>query len=166
MGTTVHGNEFFDRWLDKKNAEVQDKMINQQALDHDDMLVLTIKGQTNHFHHMDIEFRGEFKKINTRFEQIDTRFEQMQEYSEKRFGQLSEQFCKQFEQIDKRFDQVNNRFEEIYSLFSQRFEQNDKRLEQIDKRFEQNDKRFQNQTTILIWAFGLMMTLTAGLYLK
>lgn len=28
-----------------------------------DMLILTLKALTNHFHHMDVEFREEFKKI-------------------------------------------------------------------------------------------------------
>jgi len=107
MGEHVFGNEFFDRWLDHKTNEVQEKMIRHESLNSDDMLVLTIKGQSNHFHHLDIEFREEFKKIDKRFEQMYMQFE------------------KRFEQIDKRFEQVDKRFEQV-----------DKRFEQIDKRFQ------------------------------
>ena len=59
------------------------------------MLILSLKAQTNHFHHMDQEFRGEFKKIGQEFENID-----------KRFIHLEEKFDKRFEQVDKKFDRL------------------------------------------------------------
>ena len=67
MGTAVFNNEFFDQWLNQKSNEILAKVENQK-LSSEDMLILSLKAQVNHFHHMDIEFREEFKKIDKRFE--------------------------------------------------------------------------------------------------
>lgn len=61
MGACVFGNEFFDQWLNQK-------------ISNEDMLILSLKAQVNHFHHMDIEFRDEFKKIN---EKMDKKFDRL-----------------------------------------------------------------------------------------
>jgi hypothetical protein len=36
------------------------------------MLILSLKAQVNHFHHMDVEFRDEFRKIDKRFDKLTT----------------------------------------------------------------------------------------------
>ncbi len=94
MGEAVFGNEFFDQWLNQKSNEILAK-VEKEKISNEDMLILSLKAQVNHFHHMDIEFRGEFKKIEQRFEQIDKRFEIMEE-----------KFNKRFEQVDKRFERL------------------------------------------------------------
>jgi len=108
MRLTVQGNEIFYIWLEKKSNEIQEKLINQQALDNDDMFVLTIKAQTDRFHNMIIKFREEFKKSDKQFEQMyqqsGKRFVQESEEAEKRFEQWQESFDKRTEQSDIRFD--------------------------------------------------------------
>lgn len=88
MGDVVFGNEFFDQWLTQKTTEILAK-VEHGTISNEDMLILSLKAQVNHFHHMDIEFREEFGKIRKRFEQVD----------------------KRFEQIDKRFELIDRRFE-------------------------------------------------------
>ncbi len=66
MGVYVFDNQILDSWLSKKSDEIltkvdQDKILTQE------MLILIWKGQTNHFHHVNVEFRNEFKKIDDRF---------------------------------------------------------------------------------------------------
>ncbi len=97
-------NQLFDHWLAQKSHEILSKM-DKEKISTEDMLILTLKAQTNHFHHMDVEFRGEFKKIENRFEEVD-------------------------------------------------------------KRFEQVDKRFDRLSTVLMWGFGLMLTIQSGLFIK
>ena len=148
MENLMFDNEYFDQWLTLKSNEILIKMKEQEKLTNDDMLALTLKAQSNHFHHMDIEFREYFKKLDVRFEEVN----------------------KRFAEVDKRFEQVDKRFEQMYAHVDKRFEQVDKRFEQMyahfDKRFEQVDKRFQNQSTILMWGFGLFFTSQMALFLK
>ncbi len=76
-------NQLFDHWLQQKSQEILAKM-DKEKVTTEDMLILTLKAQTNHFHHMDVEFREEFKKIDQRFEKIDLRFEAV----DKKFDRL------------------------------------------------------------------------------
>ncbi len=76
MGEAVFGNEFFDKWLDQKSDEILAK-VEKEKISNEDMLILSLKAQVNHFHHMDIEFRGEFQSISKKFEQVDKRFERL-----------------------------------------------------------------------------------------
>lgn len=71
MGSPVFGNEFFDQWLNQKSNEILAK-VEKERISNEDMLILSLKAQVNHFHHMDIEFRDEFKKIDQRFDRLIT----------------------------------------------------------------------------------------------
>jgi hypothetical protein len=98
MGEIMFGNELFDHWLNQKSLEILGK-VEKEKISTEDMLILSLKAQTNHFHHMDQEFRGEFKKIEQNFIQIEEKFE-------KKFEQVEEKFEKKFEQVDKKFDRL------------------------------------------------------------
>lgn len=74
MGEVVFENQLFDHWLNQKSQEILSKM-DKEKVTTEDMLVLTLKALTNHFHHMDVEFRDEFKRIDHRFDQIDAKFD-------------------------------------------------------------------------------------------
>jgi hypothetical protein len=87
MGEVMFGNELFDNWLNQKSLEILNK-VEKEKISTEDMLILSLKAQTNHFHHMDQEFRGEFKKIS------------------EDFIHLEEKFDKSFEQVEKKFDRL------------------------------------------------------------
>lgn len=101
MGEVMFGNELFDHWLNQKSLEILGK-VEKEKLSTEDMLILSLKAQTNHFHHMDEEFRSEFKKIDQNFELMDAKFEKRFEQVDKRFEQVE----KRFEQVDKKFDRL------------------------------------------------------------
>lgn len=88
MGEVMFGNEMFDHWLNQKSLEILGK-VEKEKISTEDMLILSLKAQTNHFHHMDQEFRGEFSNIQIQFKKIDDRFEKMDEKIEKRFDRLA-----------------------------------------------------------------------------
>lgn len=71
MGVPVFGNEFFDQWLNQKSNEILAK-VEREKISNEDMLILSLKAQVNHFHHMDVEFREEFKKIDKRFDRLNS----------------------------------------------------------------------------------------------
>jgi archaellum component FlaC len=150
MGKIMFGNELFDHWLNQKSLEILNK-VEKEKISTEDMLILSLKAQTNHFHHMDQEFRGEFSTIAQNFKKIDEKFEHIDD---------------KFRQIDKKFEQVDKRFEQV----DKRFEQVDKRFEQVDKRFEhleeKIDKKFDRFATIMMWQGGVLATLISGIYFK
>ncbi len=98
MGAVVFDDQVFDSWLTKKSDEILSK-VDREKITTEEMLVLILKAQTNHFHHMDVEFRQEFKKIDERFDKMELRFESLSSDVDKRFDKFSSD-------IDKRFDKV------------------------------------------------------------
>ncbi len=92
-------NAMFDQWLHQKSQSILEK-VQREPLSTEDMLVLSLKAQVNHFHHMDIEFREEFQKI-------DKRFSDMKTEAEKRFEQVDKRFVDIKTEVDKRFDRLN-----------------------------------------------------------
>lgn len=80
MGAVVFDNLVFDSWLTKKSEEILYK-VDREKITTEEMLILILKAQTNHSHHMDVKFREEFRKVNNRIDQIelkvDDRFEKM-----------------------------------------------------------------------------------------
>ena len=115
MGEVMFGNELFDHWLNQKSLEILGK-VEKEKISTEDMLILSLKAQTNHFHHMDQEFRGEFRKIGQNFELIEKRFEQVEEKFEKRFEQVDQRFELLETKFDKRFEQVDKKFDRITTV--------------------------------------------------
>ena len=95
MESVVFDNEYFETWLDEKCEEIL-KRIQSEKINTDDMVLLCLKAQTNHFHHMDEEFRDEFKSIRQEFQGINEQFRLI----DQRFDEFQKQ-------IDKRFDRQN-----------------------------------------------------------
>ncbi|MCX7084093.1 MAG: hypothetical protein NTY69_00990 [Methylococcales bacterium] len=125
-------DKFFEEWLDSQAQKVMEQVAGGQSVSSDQMMILMLKAQINHFAHLDIDLRNEMKLLR---EDMDKRFEQVVI----RFEQVKHQFEKRFEQVDKRFEQV------------------DKRFDQVDKRFEQIVSRIDH---FMIWSFAT--TLTVG----
>ena len=98
----MFNNDFFDNWLDKKSVEIVEKIANGEEIKSEEMIILILKAQTNHFHHLDAEIREEINEVKQRFEQTD-----------QKITLLREEMDKRFEQVDKRFEQVDKRFEDM-----------------------------------------------------
>ena len=88
-------NDVFENWLDQKANEIVIKLGEGQSLSSEEMIILVLKAQANHFAHLDQDLRKEMQDLR---EDMDKRFEQV----DKRFEQVD----KRFEQVDKRFDVV------------------------------------------------------------
>jgi hypothetical protein len=104
----VFENNVFDDWLDAKSRELITAMGNGKPLLPEDMMVLVLKAQTNHFSHLDVELRKDMRDLR---EDMDKRFEENRKDMDKRFEQVD----KRFEQVDKRFEQVDKRFDTMIS---------------------------------------------------
>jgi archaellum component FlaC len=123
-------DDIFDEWLDSESKSVLKKFKTNEPLTIEDKMVLTLKAQTNHFAHLDVELRKDIKDLD---EKTDKRFEQVD---------------KRFEQVDKRFEQVDKRFEQV-----------DKRFEEISKEIKNIYQAINNQTWKMLGGVGLIVIL-------
>nr|VFK68285.1 MAG: hypothetical protein BECKUNK1418G_GA0071005_12222 [Candidatus Kentron sp. UNK]VFK73522.1 MAG: hypothetical protein BECKUNK1418H_GA0071006_12142 [Candidatus Kentron sp. UNK] len=56
-------NDIFEKWLDEKSQEIVEKMGQGEPLRTEEMMVLVLKAQSNHFHHLDQDLRNEMKGL-------------------------------------------------------------------------------------------------------
>nr|VFK22271.1 MAG: hypothetical protein BECKMB1821G_GA0114241_1001119 [Candidatus Kentron sp. MB]VFK32661.1 MAG: hypothetical protein BECKMB1821I_GA0114274_103539 [Candidatus Kentron sp. MB]VFK76019.1 MAG: hypothetical protein BECKMB1821H_GA0114242_103838 [Candidatus Kentron sp. MB] len=95
-------NDIFEKWLGAKSQEIVEKMGRGEPLLTEEMMVLVLKAQSNHFYHLDKDLRNEMKMLREdmgkRFESVDKRFENVD---------------KRFESVDKRFESMDKRFEQV-----------------------------------------------------
>ena len=137
-------DKFFDDWLDGQAQKVMEKVASGEGIAPEQMMILMLKAQTNHFAHLDVDLRSDMQNLDSR---LSSEMQKMNERLSGEMRELREDMDKRFEQVDKRFEQVDKRFEQV-----------DKRFEQVDKRFEQVDKRFEQLTSkidhFMIWSFA------------
>ena len=97
-------DKFFDDWLENQAQKVMEKVASGEGIAPEQMMILMLKAQTNHFAHLDIDLRNEMvllrEDMDKRFEQFDKRFEQV----DKRFEQMQAETTKRFEQLTLRID--------------------------------------------------------------
>ncbi len=111
-------DKFFDEWLNNQSQRVMQKVADGQGIQPEEMMILMLKAQTNHFAHLDQDLRNEMIELrhdmDRRFEQVDKRFEEMRADMDKRFEQVD----KRFEQVDKRFEQTQEELKKIYQAIN------------------------------------------------
>ena len=73
----------FEEWLDKKAIEVFSKLGRDKPIKPEEMIILVLKAQANHFMHLDQDLRSEMKALR---EDMDKRFEEMRKDMDKRFA--------------------------------------------------------------------------------
>ncbi len=107
-------DKFFDQWLDNQSQRVMQKVADGHGIQPEEMMILMLKAQTNHFAHLDQDLRNEMielrQDMDKRFEQVEKRFEEM----DKRFEQVD----KRFEQVDMRFEQTQEELKKIYQAIN------------------------------------------------
>ncbi len=101
-------DKFFEDWLDSQAQKVMEKVASGEGIAPEQMMILMLKAQTNHFAHLDVDLRNEMILLR---EDMDKRFEQAKldtakqfEQVEKRFEQMQVETTKRFEQLTSRID--------------------------------------------------------------
>ena len=122
----MFNNDMFEEWLDKKAKEIILEMGEGKALSSEDMMILVLKAQSNHFEHLDIELREDMKTLREDLtkDMMDLRKEltndmkTLREDLTKELIAVRKDMDKRFEQVDKRFDQIVMRMDRfmIWSL--------------------------------------------------
>ena len=140
-------DDIFEKWLDEKAKEIVLEMGKGKSLTSEEMMVLVLKAQTNHFEHLDIELRDDMKHLREDMtndmkhlrEDMTSDMKKLREDMTSDMKHLRQDMMHRFEQVDKKFEQV------------------DKRFEQVDKRFEQMIGRMDR---FMIWSLGLTISST------
>jgi DNA anti-recombination protein RmuC len=113
-------DKFFDDWLDSQAQKVMEKVASGEGIAPEQMMILMLKAQTNHFAHLDVELREDVQNLDIR---LSSQMEKMNERLSSEMRELREDMDKRFEQVDKRFEQVDKRFEQMQAETTKRFEQ-------------------------------------------
>lgn len=113
MGTYVFNNEIFDSWLNKKSDEILSK-VDRETISTEEMIILVLKAQTNHFYHVDVDLKKGLADLDTKIEKglvhLDTKIEKglaaldkKIEHSDNRIGSLERRIDLLDQKIDNRF---------------------------------------------------------------
>jgi exonuclease VII large subunit len=149
-------NQIFEDWLDAQARKAMDKIGNGESIAPEQMTILVLKAQTNHFAHLDVELREDMKSLDGR---LSRDMQSMNERLSREMQTLNERLSTEMRALR---DDMDKRFEQMQLETAKRFEQVDKRFEQMQletaKRFEQVDKRFEQLTSridhFMIWSFA------------
>ena len=75
-------DDMFEAWLNKKAGEVFDKVGREEPIRPDEMMILVLKAQANHFMHLDTDLRKDMRDLREDMkdlrEDMDKRFNRTQ----------------------------------------------------------------------------------------
>lgn len=91
----MFNNQIFDGWLDRKAEEILSK-VNREAITTEEMIVLILKAQTNHFYHMDQETKQDMTNLRTEMSQLKI---EMREFK----TEMRQDFKEESKKQDNRF---------------------------------------------------------------
>ena len=94
-------NNIFDEYLEEESKRVLKKLKDEEVLTQDDKLIMILKSQTNHFHHLDIELREDIKELR---EDMDKGNKELREDMNKGNKELREDMNKRFDAMILRMD--------------------------------------------------------------
>jgi len=101
-------DKFFDDWLDVQAQKVMEKVASGEGIAPEQMMILMLKAQTNHFAHLDVDLRNDMKNLDIR---LSSEMQKMNERLSSEMRELREDMDKRFEQVDKRFEQLTSRID-------------------------------------------------------
>jgi hypothetical protein len=117
MGAVVFNNEIFDSWLNKKSDEILSK-VDREKISTEEMIILVLKAQTNHFHHMDVDMKKGLSDIDQKF--TSSLFDIDQKFTSS-LCDIDQKFTSKFEQADRRFERIEQRIEKLDHKIDNRF---------------------------------------------
>ena len=143
-------DQFFENWLDTQAQKVMGLVAEGQSISSDQMMILMLKAQTNHFAHLDIDLRQDMQNLDSRLcSEMEKLNERLSSEMQKTNERLSSEMRDLRLDMDKRFEQVDKRFEQMQIETAKRFEQVDKRFEQLTSRIDQ----------FMVWSFATTLTM-------
>ncbi len=103
-------DNIFEKWLDDKAKEIVTELGKGKSLSSEEMMILVLKAQTNHFEHLDVELRDDMKELR---QDMTNDMKELRQDMTNDMKELRQDMDKRFEQVDKRFEQVDKRFDQM-----------------------------------------------------
>jgi predicted nucleic acid-binding Zn-ribbon protein len=156
VGAYVFNNQIFDSWLDKMSDEILSK-VNREKITTEEMIILILKAQTNHFHHMDVDLNHEIKDIRSEVKNLGNEIKDLRaEFKSDTHGlrtevkaEIQELRTEVKAEIQELRTEVKAEIQELRTEFKSSFEKIDAKM----------DSRF-------MWSIGVTITMSLGLYIK
>lgn len=99
MGAYVFNNQIFDSWLTRMSEEILSK-VNREKITTEEMIILILKAQTNHFHHMDSDMNDNISELRT---ELKTEIAEVKEDMKSLRDEVKADFHKLDAKMDSRF---------------------------------------------------------------
>jgi len=110
MGAYVFNDEIFDSWLNKKSDDILSK-VDRETITTEEMIILVLKAQTNHFHHTDIDMKKGLADLDAKIERLDQKFEKRFTTIDGRFIDIDARFGKMDEKFEKKFTELDHKID-------------------------------------------------------
>jgi hypothetical protein len=185
MGAYVFNNEIFDSWLNKKADEILSK-VNREMITTEEMIVLILKAQTNHFSHMDHDLKLAIQKAHDEIGHIRDDNEKLENSLRSDMNKMESSIRGDMVKIESSLRGDMNKMEDGIRRDMTKMEEGIRfdmnkmetgirtdmnKMEtgirsDMDLRFNIVDKRFDRVYTLLQWSMGIMTALFGGVYLK
>ena len=109
----MFNDDIFDKWLDKEANKVLEKLnSDDKVLSVEDKMILTLKAQTNHFHHLDIDLKQNIESFreesNKKWEESNKKFDAMQAESNKKWEESNKKFDAMQAELNKMYQAINS----------------------------------------------------------
>lgn len=155
----MFNNQIFDSWLNKKSDEILSK-VDRETISTEEMIILVLKAQTNHFYHVDIDMKKGMAELDGKISALDIKFEKKFDEVEKKINDLDLKFEKKFDELDSKFEK---KFDEMEARFGKKFEHSDSRFLSLEDRMTALDHKIDNR---FMWMIGITIAMSGGIYLK
>jgi hypothetical protein len=167
MGAFVFNNEIFDSWLNKKSDEILSK-VNREMITTEEMIVLILKAQTNHFSHMDHDLKEAIYKTHDDMGKLESSLRADMEKMETgiRADMVKMETGIRADMIKMETGIRADMVKMETGIRADMVKMETSIRSDMDFRFNLVDKRFERVYTLLQWSMGITVTLFAGLYLK
>lgn len=185
MGAYVFNNQIFESWLTRMSDEILSK-VNREKITTEEMIILILKAQTNHFHHMDVDMKEDLLKqkneLNNGIHILRSDSLVQKEDLKKEINNLRADMLEQKEDLKKdinnlRSEQKEDLKKEINNLRSDMLEQKEDLKKDINNlRFEMQGVRNElkddfhkldsKMDSRFMWSIGVTITMSLGLYIK
>ena len=142
-------NDIFEQWLSEEANRVLVKLKNNELLSQDDKLIIVLKGQMNHFHHLDVELRQDMLALR---QDMDGRFSALRQDMDGRFNALRQG-------MDGRFEVISGEVNALRQDMDRRFETVTDEIKQLHGEIKQIYRAINTQTWKMIGAIGLIVLL-------
>ncbi len=91
----MFNNQIFDSWLNHKADEILSK-VNRETISTEEMIVLILKAQTNHFYHMDQETKEDMTGLRSEMKEFKAEIRQD-------MADFKTEMKEEFKKIDTKF---------------------------------------------------------------